>query len=208
MKHLLNDIKETSDVLSSKPQINKDIKSLVAKLIKFHKVIFEFNYVMKLEAIHYKKEIFTYLKADFKIKKLLTKSLYQARHNTTLSIRLADKVENDWREINNQLCEKSILMDRVISIFERGKYIELLNVIGPLDDSFIVFQITIQSLINSILNLSKTSNLTKLDKFELKTAIDRLMKFKNDMPKAKETHNKILNRVIEYIEINKKYNPK
>lgn len=206
MKHLLESIRDRSSKLSSRVEINTRIKSLIAKLNKFHKIIFDFNAIMKIEANYYKKEVISYLKFDFRIKKLLIHSLYQARNFTTLTVRLADKTENDWKQIYDQLQEKSNLLDRIINIYERGKYIDLETALTPIFDSFIVIQITSQSLSNNIELLKNVKNLTKLDKFELNTSINKLEKFKSSIQTAKNYHNLIINEVKDFKHIHSKYN--
>lgn len=206
MKHLLDDIMSFSDKLSSKTKINNQIKSLTAKLIKFHRIIFEFNYTMRLEASHYKNDVWSFLKSEYKIKKLLVHSLYQARHCTTHTVMLADKVDSDWKDIWNQLSEKSTLIDRVVDIHNRNKNIDLMTVFKPMEDSFIVIDIATSTLINRIESLMTVKNLTKLDKHELRTAIEHLNKFKSMIPKVREYHHNRLEIIEEYKRIHFKYN--
>lgn len=119
---------------------------------------------------------------------------------------LADKVDSDWKDIWNQLSEKSTLIDRVVDIHNRNKNIDLITVFKPMEDSFIVIDMATSTLINRIESLMTVKNLTKLDKHELRTAIEHLNKFKSIIPKAIEYHHNRLEIIEEYKRIHSKYN--
>lgn len=206
MKHLIAEINDKSSKLSSKSKLNLKLKSLSAKLIKFNNIIFDFNNSLRLEINHYKSDVWTYLKSNYKIKKHLINSLYQARHCTTLTMTLADKVDSDWKELWDQLTEKVNLVNRVLDIFKRGKYIDPVTAFKPTEDSFIVIQITASALINRIDSLLQVKNLTKLDKYELKLAQTELRKFKAIIPKVIDYHHKRLAIMEDYKRIHSKYN--